>query len=226
MIKIIRENKIATILLLASFVASVGLAGAFFATEGTSLRLFVLLAVALLWLYLQLRWYIKILSRYAWEMPVAKRVKSTLFRLVGLAFGFIAELFSRLAARVSSLTGRLPRLPGKRRGNRLAHYQDEKIRITFERGRNPFRKMKWKNMQTNRDRVRFIYASYLQQKIKKGASITPTETPNELSVKLTTPEDAAAALFPLYNKARYSTAEVGKDEIHQILPCAHKRLKL
>ncbi|MCL2199379.1 MAG: hypothetical protein FWB80_10685 [Defluviitaleaceae bacterium] len=130
---------------------------------------------------------------------------------------FFLEIFEFIGKKLTHLTSKLP--TGKAHRPRL--FSDEKIRIFSEKKRNPFRKMKWKNLQTHRERVRFIYVSYLQSKIKKGAIVTPSNTPNELSQKLNPGNKSPdAQLFPLYNKARYAneTTPITEEEITEILP--------
>ncbi|MCL2664279.1 MAG: hypothetical protein FWE82_01575 [Defluviitaleaceae bacterium] len=93
---------------------------------------------------------------------------------------------------------------------RIKAYRD--VRTVFKHGQlenfTRFKKMKWKNLQSNRERVRFIYISFLKQKMRQGLEISPADTPNELHGKLLQKNDAAGEkIFPLYNIARYKDDE-------------------
>ena len=226
MLKIFRENKLAVILLVASFLAAAGFTGAFFLTGGDNLYLFLVKVTCLVWFYFQARAFVKILIQYGLENPVKTRVKKLLKKIFGGVLAFAESLGAKFALLFAKLPRfKLPSLP-KRKANRLIFFQDEKARIFSAKKRDQFRKMKWKNLN-HRERVRFIYISFLRGKIKKGAIVLPNETPNELAVKLAN-DTRTETLFSLYNVARYASAEtsVEKEEVENILPCASKRLTM
>ena len=224
MIKIIQENKFDVILLAASILAATGITAAFFITGGDILRLFVVMIAAWVWLYYQLRTFIRILRRYGVKNPVTSQINRALGLLVGKIVELLGKIFAPVVRRFQNF-----QLPTWRRANRLTYFQDEKIRIiSGSKKRNPFRKMKWRALQNHRERVRFIYISFLQQKIRKGATVLPSHTPNELHVKLNINDDPTTRLFSLYNMARYAgdDAIVQKEDVEEILPCAPRRLRL
>ncbi|MCL2386425.1 MAG: hypothetical protein FWC89_02640 [Defluviitaleaceae bacterium] len=230
MIKIIRENKLEVLLLLISLLTAIIATAGFFLAYGQNLHLFLIMLGSWVWLYLKFRAFMKILAKYEWENPVTAKIRKFLGALVGKLFGFLGNQFARLARKIKELASKLPRvpLPALRKSNRLTLFHDEKIRVFTHKKRDPFRKMKWKNLQSHRERVRFIYVSFLQQKIKKGAIVKPSDTPNELSVTLNANEDPTTQLFSLYNIARYShdKTAIAEEEVEYILPCASRRLKL
>jgi len=223
LIKIIREHKLITILLAVALVATISTGAVFFRTGGDNLPLFFLFITAVIWLYVQFRIFMKILNRYAWANPVTKRISRIISGLFGLLFTFLGAIFAPVARRLQRI-----QLPRWRETNRLTLFQDEKIRLLADKRRNPFRVMKWKSLLNHRERIRFIYISYLQRKIKKGAIVLPSDTPNELNIKLSAGDDLSARLFSLYNVARYAgdDAIVEKEEVETVLPCASKRLKI
>jgi len=220
MLKIFRENKLAIILFVLSLAAAVGTSVVFFAFGGDSLPLFGVQIVAILWLCVQARIFFRILSEYGVKNPVKTRLAKIFRRLSDGLRAILEFLGNKLAA----IAAKLPRfnMPQIRKRSRIKFFQDEKTRI--EKNRVPFRKMKWKNLQNNRQRVRFIYISFLQRKIKKGTIILPSETPNELAERLHGGEE----LFPLYNVARYAgdDASVEAEDVEKIIVCAGRRLRI
>jgi len=224
MLKIIRENKFEMILLVVSVLAATGVTAAFFITGGDNLRLFLVMIASLAWLYYQLRALIRILRRYGIKNPVTSRINRALGLLVGKIIELLGKIFAPVVRKFQNF-----QLPSWRRANRLTSFQDEKVRIRSGNERRvPFRKMKWRTLQNHRERVRFIYISFLQQKIKKGAAVLPSDTPNELHMKLCVDDDPTTRLFSLYNMARYAgdDAVIEKEDVEEILPCAPRRLKL
>jgi hypothetical protein len=177
---------------------------------------------------------LKILGEYGWENPVTARIRKALSGFFGAIFNLLAALIAPMIQKIKALGSKLPRLnlPNFRKRSRLTFFQDERTRVDFARGGNFFRKMKWKALQNHRERVRFIYISFLRGKIKKGVAVPPSYTPNELAAKFnetdTETSPATDRLFSLYNTARYARAEavISKEEVEQVLPCASKRLRL
>jgi len=220
MIEIIRRHKIAVVLLVVSAAVAVGVSAWFFSDGGYNLRLFLLMAASWLWFFFQFSVFAKLLAKYGWKNPIIVQIRRSLLSLIGKMFEFLEEKFGILVARV--------KLPQWNKNSRLTHFQDERIRIFSEKKRNNFRKMKWKTLQNHRERVRFIYVSFLERKIKKGAVVLVSETPSELAVKFNDGDELTAKLFSLYNTARYAGDEtiVAESDIVEILPCAARRLKL
>jgi len=219
MLKIFRENKLAVILFVLSLAAAVGASVIFFALGGDNLFLFIVQIAAILWLFIQARVFFRILSLYGVKNPVTARISKILRRF---ADGLLA-VFEFLGKKLAAIAAKLPRfsVPQIRRRSRIRFFQDEKTRL--EKNRTPLRKMKWKNLQTNRQRVRFIYIAFLQRKIKKGTTVLPSETPNELAMRLQGGEE----LFPLYNVARYAkdNISVEEEDLEKIMHCAGRRLR-
>ncbi|MCL2404376.1 MAG: hypothetical protein FWC92_02385 [Defluviitaleaceae bacterium] len=225
MLAIVRENKTAFVLFVAALAAVVGINIVFFITGGTNLYLFIVLAASFVWLYFQLRMLVKILRRYGIKNPITSRIGKFIGRLAGLLVVFLGSIFAPMIRKLQGI-----RLPKLRAANRITVFQDEKVRLSSPRKRNPFRPMKWGSLQSHRERIRFIYISFLRQRIKKGAIVLPYETPNELYIKFTSGDDtdAVSQLFALYNTARYADTNtfIQKEEVETVLPCASKRLRL
>lgn len=99
---------------------------------------------------------------------------------------------------------------------RITDKTDEK-NILFDLDQiNPLKKLKrakrprWKDLKNNRERIRFIYRRYIEDRLKKGAKIENSETPDEIRNILENKEvNVPAVLFSSYYIARYA-GETGK----------------
>ena len=68
---------------------------------------------------------------------------------------------------------------------------------------------KWRDMEENAEKIRFLYIKYIFKVIKGGYKFRPVLTPNEVKADLDFDEDAPdKELFDLYYGARYSGGSV------------------
>ena len=80
---------------------------------------------------------------------------------------------------------------------------------------------KWKHLQTDRERVRFLYRAMMTERVKRGALVYSSETPAELKQKQEN-QPHEEELFDLYIACRYDerqqppeeTIEQLKDQFH------------
>lgn len=72
--------------------------------------------------------------------------------------------------------------------------------------------LKWRDMKTNQDKVRFYYMRYVLGTVKKGAPFGYHLTPGELKALWKNPE-GAEPLTGLYYRARYSGQEIEEQEL-------------
>ena len=70
---------------------------------------------------------------------------------------------------------------------------------------------KWKHLQTDRERMRFLYRSMMTERVKKGALVYSSETPSELKQKQENQEHEEA-LFDLYISHRYDERQQPSEE--------------
>ncbi len=66
---------------------------------------------------------------------------------------------------------------------------------------------KWSELETNRQRVRYIYAVFLLRQSKRGVSINPAMTPSDIAEGLAEEADKSG-LFEHYNEVRYTDEKV------------------
>lgn len=95
-----------------------------------------------------------------------------------------------------------------RHGSRLHLYQDH---VEFlANSDNPhklrsFHRLKWKDMHTDSEKVRYIYIMYIRRAIRMGFRFRQTQTPKEINSLLSHIDDLSnEQLFSLYNLARYA----------------------
>lgn len=105
------------------------------------------------------------------------------------------------------------KLRGKtvKRGNRA--YQDE---FLYAKGSGLFGQkryhLRWRDMETNQDKVRFFYMRYVVKMVKKGKPFSYHFTPVELKGLWKNPE-GAEPLTGLYYRARYGGKAISEEEI-------------
>ncbi|KNY29168.1 hypothetical protein [Pseudobacteroides cellulosolvens] len=81
----------------------------------------------------------------------------------------------------------------------------------------------WKDLLTNRDKVRFIYRQKVLSFIKKGFGFKNSLTPNELAKELERVyKEDVSDLTSSYNKARYSCEDIEDIELEMLIN-RHKR---
>jgi len=202
------ENKKVFIIFIISFLVAAITNIIFFATGGTNFFLFILQILSLINLLVQLKHLAKVLVKYIKIKP-SNKIRKAMLRvanLFGALFSMLAKITNTISERAKNIFDKL--IPhGK--GPLLRRYNDEMAYIKNEKSRlrNKLRKMKWRNLETNRDRIRFIYIAFLKKQIKAGAPISLADTPNELYLKLQEKNSTDHSLFSLYNTARYNNED-------------------
>lgn len=124
-----------------------------------------------------------------------KKLTANLKRLFAGASMLLMKLLDKWEAVKSRFTG-------KRK-----HTIFGKTTVTFDfagepRTPKPPKPPKWKNMQTDRQKLGYLYYHLITRRIKRGMSARPTDTPAELKTRAVNqpPEEQ---LFDLYIDARY-----------------------
>lgn len=109
-----------------------------------------------------------------------------------------------------------------RHGSRLHRYQD---RVEFlsasDKGHRfrHFRRLKWRDMNTESEKVRYIYIEYIRKAIRTGFRFRSSQTPNEISVLFSCLEHLSnTQLFDLYNRARYAEKDgITPEDVNNLL---------
>jgi len=107
----------------------------------------------------------------------------------------------------------------------LRKFRDESEIVFGDKKRlgSRLRKMHWRLLKTNRERVRFIYIAFLKKQIKAGVPLTMADTPNELVEKTKKPREHQE-LVSLYNFARYKdeAGSVSQGDVKRVMGYASR----
>ena len=152
------------------------------------LRAFMLIAIVIA--VILAVWLLRSLWRAKWRASTAKAMQKI--------FGRIQRFFERFADRIGFGRKGKSVLSGKTTVIFDRKY-DEAISKDTSYVRKP---PKWKQLETDRDRMRYLYRKMIVGKIKKGAKIYSADTPSEAELKAEkTP--AEKELFDMYISCRY-----------------------
>lgn len=156
--------------------------------ENMYLRALVLIAIAATLIFAV--WLLRSLWRAKWRSATARAMQKV--------FGRIQRFFERFA----------DRLVFSRKGKRVLSCKttvifDRKYERDVTSGEaHVMKPPKWKQLQSDRDRMRYLYRKMIGGKIKKGARIYSADTPSEIDKK-TEKTPAEQELFDLYISCRY-----------------------
>ena len=105
--------------------------------------------------------------------------------------------------------------PSKKK-NKNSAYRDE---FLYAEGNGLFGRrrhhLRWRDMKTNQDKIRFYYMRYVLGTVKKGAPFAYHLTPGELKALWKNPE-GAEPLTGLYYRARYGGDEIKEEELASV----------
>ncbi len=151
----------------------------------------VVLAICILGLFINLR---KIVPNH-----VKAYIRNKIYNFVKK---YIAEPLQKFNDKVRKFLG----LPEKQR---LGGDDESSFIFDFE-GNNLFRKfqsvksqLRWKDLETNAEKIRFLFIKYFVKLIKSGYKYKAIKTPDEVRAELKL-KDEPEQLFILYTGARYS----------------------
>lgn len=117
------------------------------------------------------------------------------------------RLMRRISERVMQLLERIQRLRGRDGSDLLGGRTRVEFDLYGDRDRRKKRRrVSWKQLESERERLRWLYAGMVETKLKHGVVILPAETPCHIAArKETSPEQQE--LIELYNMYRYDTRE-------------------
>ncbi|MBE6686982.1 MAG: hypothetical protein E7591_07095 [Ruminococcaceae bacterium] len=132
---------------------------------------------------------------------LTKEAKMEIYRRVGNAFmNFITK--------INVIKQKIRKALGLKESTLL--YSDDEKRIVIKenskrgtRKRDALTQKRFSHLDNDRDRIRYIYASFMKAERKKGESVDPDKTPKEIKT-LTAKNDTEKKLFDLYTPVRYS----------------------
>ncbi len=121
-------------------------------------------------------------------------------------FAAAVEFLSRYTSAAVSALRKLFGLPEKYylHGRDESHFiYDAEEGSAAKRRKLSKKALKWKDLEENAERVRFLYIKYMLRLTKKGFPLRPADTTEDISTRLAAKEEEAAFLA-LYRDARYS----------------------
>lgn len=153
-------------------------------------------------------------------LPKWQFLKPRIKKIMGKALDSLLTVLNRFGKAARQLGERFSRFrrntaktAKKGRKSKKGAYRDE---FLYAEGKGLFgsrrRHLKWRDMKTNRDKVRFYYMRYVLGTVKQGAPFGYHLTPDELKALWKNPE-GAEPLTSLYYRARYGEEEVSGEEL-------------
>lgn len=139
---------------------------------------------------------------------VAKREK-TVKRILSPLLQKIRTIYQKAASKLKSF------LPQKRNDKKSYVLGKDEIKLKFaflsrEKGENRKKAKpklpKYETLETDKERVRYLYTVFLSRKVEHGYRVDPTLTPAELSADFSG-NDVGKTLFEAYPEARYAADE-------------------
>ena len=157
------------------------------------------------------------LPRWQFLKPRLKKIMGRAGERLLAAFGKVRAAVRKLGEGFSRFKSRFHkskvRTAGKRGKNKNKAYRDE---FLYAEGRGLFggrrRHLKWRDMKTVRDKVRFYYMRYVLGMVKQGAPFGYHLPPEELKALWKNPE-GAEPVTGLYYRARYGEEEISEAEL-------------
>lgn len=138
---------------------------------------------------------------------IPKSLKRAVFESLFKAVKKVTKTITRISTKVLRAIGIKPKKRKKRmRDEKSFIFGDKDARIRQKKVKS---NLKWRELEDNAERVRFVYLKYIAKIIKDGYKHFPFTTPREVRDGLGL-EDYTLdyQLFELYNGARYSGGSV------------------
>jgi len=171
----------------------------------TSFGRFIIIVLALA-AFTAFAWLLRELWRIKWKKRFARGAQGVIEKLTAF--------FMRLTEKILQKYN----IGGKRGKNVLSG----NTKVTFDsdifENKIPTRhkRVKWKNLQSDRERLGFLYRQMINAKIKTGIRVYASDTPSEL-LDRTQNNEAEKELFELYIDMRYDDrAIISADRVTEI----------
>ena len=149
-------------------------------------------------------WLIRLLWIAKWRASTAKAMQKV--------FGRIQSFFERFADRLGWGRKGKSILAGKTTVIFDRKFENGEAQATAYVTKPP----KWKQLESDRDRMRYLYRKMIGGKIKRGVRIYSADTPSEVELK-TEKTQAEQELFDIYISCRYDERKSPKaSEIQEL----------
>ncbi len=137
---------------------------------------------------------------------IPKSLKRTLFEKLFRAVKKVTKSITRISTKVLRAFGIKPKPKKRHRDEKSFIFGDRDARIRQKKVKS---NLKWRELEDNSERIRFVYVKYIAKAVKEGYKYFPFNTPfeirNDMKLEYYTFD---YKLFELYNGARYSGGSV------------------
>ena len=142
-------------------------------------------------------------SGIALVIMIRRLTKKWRARTAGQVRMLSRRLMRRISERVMSILERWQRKLGRGAGDLLGGRTRMEFDLYGERvKRGRHRRAAWRQLESERERIRWLYAGMVETRLKRGALIRPSETPAQIARRQdSTPEQCE--LIALYEACRY-----------------------
>ena len=134
---------------------------------------------------------------------IPKKLKQDIASAVASVFQRVAQDFRKVAKAIRHALG-IPDPPVRVRAKDERSFvfgsDENKASRRFKQGEQ----LRWKDLDNNADKIRFIYIKFINRLTKKGYKFKTINTPLETLKQWNLEKESCAYMFPLYTDARYS----------------------
>jgi hypothetical protein len=168
--------------------------------------------------------FFRFLGKYLLTLPIGKKIAGIVSKLLSGALRGIKMFFTDVVGGVARKIGHVLDRILPKNIFKLTVFKDERISLRGGkqkmRNNSPYRRMKWKDLKTDTDKVRFAYYFFMRKKMKKGYVYRPSQTPSEVCGEIWRNEGAfnAVELFDMYNVYRYDDTVNTNGAADRLLP--------
>ncbi len=135
---------------------------------------------------------------------IPQKLKKDVAQAVASVFKRISQEAAKVAKAIRHALG-IPdppvRVKGRDERSFVFDMEDNNLSRRFRQMGNQLR---WKDLEDNADKIRFIYIKFINKLIKKGYKFKTINTPLETLKQWNLEHEQCAYMFPLYTCARYS----------------------
>ncbi|MBE6597747.1 MAG: hypothetical protein E7641_08795 [Ruminococcaceae bacterium] len=102
-------------------------------------------------------------------------------------------------------------------GETKIHFDFDEVNYKREKSK---KQLKWKQLRTDRERLRYLYRYVVSERIKHGERIYASHTPSEIEL-ISNNTESEAEVFTLYKNYRYDERKIPNEEQIQTLKNEH-----
>ena len=135
---------------------------------------------------------------------IPKTVRESVFKGLRWVFKKVSGGFNKVAKQLRKLLGipePVKKVKGRDERSFVFDIEDEDLNRRYMSRTNTLR---WRDLESNADKVRFLYIKFIVRMKRRGYKYSSISTPDELGKLWKLKEEEGSFMFPLYTVARYS----------------------